>query len=139
EPAAHALHHAGHLSCHGAAEGARRRRRRQSGRCTRGGTRGRPPAGGRMNISYPFIRRPVGTTLLAIGLFLTGVVAYRFLPVATVPAADFPTIRVYAGRPGADPVTMAATIAAPLERRLATIAGVPALTSSTSPRGRHTA
>src|SRR5262249_56171642 len=118
EPAAHALHHAGHLSCHGAAEGARRRRRRQSGRCTRGGTRGRPPAGGRMNISYPFIRRPVGTTLLAIGLFLTGVVAYRFLPVASVPAADFPTIRVSAGRPGADPVTMAATTPAPLEPRL---------------------
>src|SRR5262245_60308412 len=91
---------------------------------------GRRPS--EMNISYPFIRRPVGTTLLAIGLFLTGVVAYRFLPVASVPAADFPTIRVSAGRPGADPVTMAATIAAPLERRLATIAGVTEITSASS-------
>jgi multidrug efflux pump len=85
-----------------------------------------------MNISYPFIRRPVGTTLLAIGLFLVGAVAYVFLPVASVPTADFPTIRVSAGRPGADPVTMAATIAAPLERRLATIAGVSEITSTSS-------
>ncbi|MFL6806600.1 MAG: efflux RND transporter permease subunit, partial [Xanthobacteraceae bacterium] len=85
-----------------------------------------------MNFSAPFIRRPVGTTLLAIGLLLTGIVAYRFLPVASVPTADFPTIRVSAGRPGADPVTMAATIAAPLERRLATIAGVTEITSTSS-------
>ena len=85
-----------------------------------------------MNFSAPFIRRPVGTTLLAIGLFLTGVVAYSFLPVASVPTADFPTIRVSASRPGADPVTMAATIAAPLERRLATIAGVSEITSTSS-------
>jgi multidrug efflux pump len=85
-----------------------------------------------MNISHPFIRRPVGTTLLAIGLFLVGAVAYLFLPVASVPTADFPTIRVSAGRPGADPVTMAATIAAPLERRLATIAGVSEITSTSS-------
>src|SRR5262245_18146741 len=85
-----------------------------------------------MNFSAPFIRRPVGTTLLAIGLFLTGLVAYLFLPVASVPAADFPTIRVSAGQPGADPVTMAATIAAPLERRLATIAGVTEITSTSS-------
>src|SRR5215211_2704623 len=85
-----------------------------------------------MNFSAPFIRRPVGTTLLAIGLLLTGIVACRFLPVASVPTADFPTIRVSAGRPGADPVTMAATIAAPLERRLATIAGVTEITSTSS-------
>jgi hydrophobe/amphiphile efflux-1 (HAE1) family protein len=85
-----------------------------------------------MNFSAPFIRRPVGTTLLAMGLLLTGIVAYRFLPVASVPTADFPTIRVSAGRPGADPVTMAATIAAPLERRLATIAGVTEITSTSS-------
>jgi hydrophobe/amphiphile efflux-1 (HAE1) family protein len=85
-----------------------------------------------MNFSYPFIRRPVGTTLLAIGLFLVGAVAYGFLPVASVPTADFPTIRVSASRPGADPVTMAATIAAPLERRLATIAGVTEITSTSS-------
>src|SRR5215510_3919165 len=85
-----------------------------------------------MHFSAPFIRRPVGTTLLAIGLLLTGLVAYHFLPVASVPAADFPTIRVSASRPGADPVTMAATIAAPLERRLATIAGVTEVTSTSS-------
>src|SRR5882757_1115889 len=71
--------------------------------------------------SEPFIRRPVGTTLLAIGLFLVGAVAYRFLPVASMPTVDFPTINVNATRPGADPETMAATVAAPLERRLGEI------------------
>src|SRR5258706_2563595 len=70
------------------------------------------------SISEPFIRRPVGTTLLAIGLFLVGGVAYQFLPVAAVPNVDFPSIRVSATRPGADPSVMAATVAAPLERRL---------------------
>ncbi|HVG50761.1 MAG TPA: efflux RND transporter permease subunit, partial [Xanthobacteraceae bacterium] len=85
-----------------------------------------------MNISYPFIRRPVGTTLLAIGLFMVGAVAYDFLPVASVPAVDFPTIRVSASRPGADPETMAATIAAPLERRLGAISGVTEITSRSS-------
>jgi multidrug efflux pump len=80
----------------------------------------------------PFIRRPVGTTLLAMGLFLTGVVAYRFLPVASMPTVDFPTINVTAARPGADPETMAATVAAPLERRLGEIAGVTELTSRSS-------
>src|SRR5580693_4187158 len=82
-----------------------------------------------MNFSYPFIRRPAGTTLLAIGLFLVGVVAYLQLPVASLPAVDFPTIRVSATRPGADPATMAASVAAPLERRLAEIAGVTEITS----------
>src|SRR5260370_14947588 len=83
-----------------------------------------------MNFSYPFIRRPVGTTVLAIGLFLLGVVAYVLLPVASLPSIDFPTIRVSASRPGADPTTMAATVAAPLERRLAQNAGVPQITST---------
>ena len=82
--------------------------------------------------SEAFIRRPVGTTLLAIGLFLTGMVAYRFLPVASMPTVDFPTINVTAARPGADPETMAATVAAPLERRLGEIAGVTELTSRSS-------
>src|SRR5438105_3752723 len=82
-----------------------------------------------MNFSSPFIRRPVGTTLLAIGLFLLGVVAYVFLPVASLPSIDFPTIRVNATRPGADPATMAASVAAPLERRLGEIAGVTEITS----------
>ncbi len=85
-----------------------------------------------MNFSYIFIRRPVGTTLLAIGLFLVGAVAYTFLPVASVPGVDIPTIRVSASRPGADPETMAATIAAPLERRLGAIAGVTEITSNSS-------
>ncbi len=85
-----------------------------------------------MNFSAPFIRRPIGTTLLAIGLFLTGAVAYNFLPVASVPSVDFPTIRISASRPGADPATMAATVAAPLERRIGEISGVSELTSVSS-------
>src|SRR5229473_4808214 len=85
-----------------------------------------------MSFSEPFIRRPVGTTLLAIGLFLVGAVAYQFLPVASMPTVDFPTISVSAGRPGADPETIATTVAAPLERRLGEIAGVTALTSRSS-------
>jgi hydrophobe/amphiphile efflux-1 (HAE1) family protein len=85
-----------------------------------------------MNISYPFIRRPIGTTLLALGLFLVGIVAYRFLPVASLPAIDLPTIRVTASRPGADPSVMAATVAAPIERRLGEIAGVTEMTSTSS-------
>jgi multidrug efflux pump len=82
-----------------------------------------------VNFSYPFIRRPVGTTLLAIGLFLVGCVAYSFLPVASLPSFELPTIRVNASRPGADPATMAASVAAPLERRLGEIAGVSEITS----------
>ncbi len=85
-----------------------------------------------MTFSAPFIRRPVGTTLLAVGLFLAGAVAYGRLPVASLPAVDFPAIRVSASRPGADPATMAATVAAPLERRLGEIAGVNELTSTSS-------
>ncbi len=85
-----------------------------------------------MNFSYPFITRPVGTTLLAVGLFLIGAVAYSFLPVASLPSVDFPTIRVSANRPGADPTTMAATVAAPLERRLGEIAGVTEISSVSS-------
>jgi len=85
-----------------------------------------------MNFSYPFIRRPIGTTLLAIGLFLTGLVAYDALPVSSLPSVEFPTINVMASRPGADPETMAATVAAPLERRLGEIAGVTEMTSVSS-------
>src|ERR1700712_1573594 len=84
------------------------------------------------SISEPFIRRPVGTTLLAIGLFLIGVVAYEFLPVAAVPNVDFPSIRVSASRPGADPSVMAATVAAPLERRLGEISGIDQITSTST-------
>jgi hydrophobe/amphiphile efflux-1 (HAE1) family protein len=85
-----------------------------------------------MNFSYPFIMRPVGTTLLAVGLLLIGVVAYRFLPVASMPNVELPTIRVSASRPGADPAIIAATVAAPLERQLGTIAGVTEITSVSS-------
>ncbi|WKA30615.1 efflux RND transporter permease subunit [Bradyrhizobium roseum] len=84
------------------------------------------------SISEPFIRRPVGTTLLAVGLFLVGIVAYAFLPVSAVPNVDFPMIRVFANRPGADPAVMAATVAAPLERRLGQIAGIEQITSTSS-------
>ncbi len=85
-----------------------------------------------MNFSRPFIRRPIGTTLLAIGLFLVGIVAYTQLPVASLPSIEFPTIFISANRPGASPDVMAATVAAPLERQLGTIAGVSELTSVNS-------
>jgi multidrug efflux pump len=85
-----------------------------------------------VNFSYPFILRPIATTLLAIGLFLVGVVAYRQLPVSSLPTVEFATIRVSANRPGADPETMAATVAAPLERRLGEISGVTEITSVSS-------
>ena len=85
-----------------------------------------------MNISAPFIRRPVATFLLAIGIMLCGVTAVRYLPVAALPAVDFPFIVVIAGRPGADPETMAASIAAPLERRLGEIPGLSEIFSTSS-------
>src|SRR5271170_1233347 len=82
-----------------------------------------------MNISAPFILRPVGTSLLASGLFLMGIVAYRSLPVASMPRVDSPVIQVTASLPGGDPATMASAVAAPLERRLGEIAGVNEMTS----------
>src|SRR5581483_5694820 len=85
-----------------------------------------------MNFSRPFIERPIGTTLLAVGLMLVGLVAYRFLPVASLPSVEFATINVSASLPGADPETMAAQVAAPLERRLGEIAGVTEMTSRNS-------
>src|ERR1700674_5865389 len=85
-----------------------------------------------MNFSDPFIRRPVATILLSLGLLLAGCVAYRFLPVAPLPSVDIPTIVVFAARPGADPETVAASLAAPLERHLGTIAGVTEITSTSS-------
>jgi multidrug efflux pump len=82
-----------------------------------------------MNPSGPFIRRPIGTILLTIGLMLAGVAAFFSLPVAPLPQVDFPTIQVQANLPGASPQTMAATVAAPLEHHLGTIAGVTEMTS----------
>ncbi|WP_049976002.1 efflux RND transporter permease subunit, partial [Azospirillum sp. B506] len=85
-----------------------------------------------MNLSAPFIRRPVATALLMIGLLLAGVAAYPFLPVAPLPRVDFPTIQVSASLPGASPETMAATVAQPLERQFSQIAGVTQLTSTSA-------
>ncbi len=85
-----------------------------------------------MNFSATFIRRPVATILLAFGLLISGAVAYNFLPVSPLPSVDIPTIVVFAGRPGADPETMATSIAAPLERRLGEIGGVTEITSINS-------
>ena len=85
-----------------------------------------------MNIAEPFVRRAVATTLLSFGLLLIGLVSYRALPVASMPSIEFPVIRVIASRPGANPETMAASVAAPLERRLGAISGVTEITSSSS-------
>ncbi len=85
-----------------------------------------------MSISTPFIRRPTGTFLLAIGLMIAGAVAYFFLPVASLPNVDLPAVVVFASRPGASPETMANSIAAPLERHLGQIAGMNELTSLNS-------
>ena len=87
-----------------------------------------------MNFSDHFITRPVATTLLTIGLALAGVIAFRLLPVSPLPSVDFPTIFVSAALPGADPETMATSVAAPLERQFGRIAGVTEMTS-TSYRG----
>lgn len=85
-----------------------------------------------MNISGPFIRQPIGTFLLAVGLLLVGTVSYVFLPVASLPSVDLPIITVSASLPGASPETVAATVAAPLERRLGAIPGVTGLTSTST-------
>ncbi|SCC92902.1 multidrug efflux system, subunit C [Thiomonas sp. X19] len=85
-----------------------------------------------MNLSAPFIRRPVGTTLLALAVLLAGVMAFRLLPVAPLPQVDFPTITVQANMAGASPAVMAATVATPLERSLGTIAGISQMTSSST-------
>jgi len=84
------------------------------------------------NFSAPFIRRPVATTLLTIAIFLSGAVAFKFLPVAPLPRIDFPTIAVGSGLPGASPETMASNVAAPLERYLGHISGVTQMTSSST-------
>src|SRR5256885_672649 len=83
-----------------------------------------------MNISEPFIRRPVATTLLTAAIALSGAVAFRLLPVSPLPEMDFPTISVNASLPGASPETMASSVATPLERQFGRIAGVDEMTSS---------
>src|SRR5690606_16137261 len=85
-----------------------------------------------MNISEICIRRPVLTTLLMASIIVLGVFGYRLLPVAALPAVDFPTIRISATLPGASPETMAASVACPIAWRLSTIAGITSLSSSSS-------
>src|SRR5437773_9035607 len=83
-----------------------------------------------MNISAPFIKRPIGTSLLAAALLIAGILAFNFLPVAPLPQVEFPVISVSAGLPGASPETMASSVATPLERQFGRIAGINQMTSS---------
>src|ERR1700675_4483254 len=83
-----------------------------------------------MSISAPFIRRPIGTSLLAAALLLSGILAFNYLPVASLPRVDFPVIGVGASLPGADPQTMASAVATPLERQFGSIAAVNQMTST---------
>ncbi|MGN0918900.1 MAG: efflux RND transporter permease subunit, partial [Oxalobacter sp.] len=85
-----------------------------------------------MKFSEIFIRRPVATILVTLAILLSGIIAFRFLPVAPLPQVDFPTIRVRAKLPGASPETMAATVATPLERTLGRIAGISEITSTST-------
>src|SRR5882724_1526075 len=83
-----------------------------------------------MHLSAIFIKRPIATSLLMLGIALFGVIAYRVLPVSDLPNVDFPTLNVGAGLPGADPGTMGSAVASPLERQFTTIAGIDEMTSS---------
>ncbi|MDB5748646.1 MAG: nodulation protein, partial [Massilia sp.] len=83
-----------------------------------------------MNLSKPFVQRPIATVLLTLGLALAGIAAFFVLPVSPLPQVDFPTISVSASLPGASPETMASSVATPLERRLGVIAGVNEMTSN---------
>ncbi len=86
----------------------------------------------RMNISEPFIHRPVATTLLTVAIAIAGGVAYNLLPVSPLPQVDFPTINVQATLPGASPETMASAVATPLERQFGRIAAVTEMTSTST-------
>src|SRR5215468_8123973 len=88
-----------------------------------------------MNLSTPFIRRPVATTLLTLGLAAAGIMAFFKLPVSPLPEVDFPTISVQATLPGGSPQDVATTVASPLERHLGQIADVTEMTSSSSVGG----
>ena len=85
-----------------------------------------------MNPSTPFIYRPIATSLLALGLAIAGIVAFRFLPVAPLPQIDFPTISIQTSLPGASPEIMATSVATPLERQMGRIAGITEMTSISS-------
>ncbi|MGH9498915.1 MAG: multidrug efflux RND transporter permease subunit [Terriglobales bacterium] len=82
-----------------------------------------------MNVSAPFIKRPIGTSLLTLALLISGALAFSFLPVAPLPQVEFPVIQVSAGLPGASPETMASAVATPLERQFGRIAGINQMTS----------
>src|SRR5204862_7302574 len=90
-----------------------------------------------MHLSEIFIRRPIATSLLMAGIALFGVVAYRALPVSDLPQVDYPTLNVNASLPGADPGTMASSVASPLERQSTTIAGLDSMTSRSGPGGTN--
>ena len=85
-----------------------------------------------MNLSSPFIKRPIGTSLLAVGLAIAGLVSFNLLPVSPLPQVDFPTISVQASLPGASADVMASSVAAPLEKQLGRIAGITEITSASS-------
>jgi HAE1 family hydrophobic/amphiphilic exporter-1 len=85
-----------------------------------------------MNLSALFIKRPIATTLVVLGMMVFGAMAYRQLPVSDLPTIDFPTIRVQANLPGASPETMAAAVALPLEKQFATIPGLDSINSTSS-------
>ncbi|NTV14908.1 MAG: MMPL family transporter [Desulfobulbaceae bacterium] len=89
-----------------------------------------PPAAGGFNIPELFIRRPVMTVLVMLGILIFGIMSYTILPVSELPAIDFPTIQVSANLPGASPETMAAAVATPLEKQFSTIAGLDSMTST---------
>ena len=103
--------------------------RRWRGRAASAARRRGRPVEPSVNISETFIRRPIATSLLMAAIALFGVVAYRALPISDLPAVEYPTINVGANLPGGDPVTMAASVASPLERQFTTIAGVDEMTS----------
>src|SRR5258708_8973704 len=90
-----------------------------------------------MNIAALFIKRPVTTALIMLGIIVFGSLSYRQLPVSDLPTVDFPTIQVGAGLPGASPETMASAVALPLEKQFATIAGLNSI-NSTSTQGSST-
>src|SRR6202035_5320203 len=129
QPAADALHDPGHLPGlrppGAAADGG-------GGEREEGRAAAQPGGGGGMNISAPFIRRPIATTLLTVAIALAGGIASRFLPVSPLPQVEFPTIQVSANLPGASPDTMASSVATPLERQFGRIAGVSEMTSTSS-------
>ena len=85
-----------------------------------------------MNFAALFIRRPITTTLIMLGITVFGVMSYRLLPVADLPTVDYPVIQVNASLPGANPDTMASSVATPLEKQFSTISGITSISSRSS-------